>query len=103
MAVRYSDDEPGSPWSWILYLDAQADDDQRAMLEAIFTGRLGGDAIDHFPWAWKESKRIAVRSLDIEVDHTSRRQWLRIRDLVSVRIRDRYAGGRDGQLCHPRP
>ena len=47
----------------------------------------------HFPWAWKESRRIAVRSLDIEVDHTSRRQWLRIRDLVSVRIRDRYAGG----------
>jgi hypothetical protein len=91
MAVRYSDDEPGSPWSWILYLDARADDDQRAMLEAIFTGHAGGDAIHHFPWAWKESKRIAVRSLDIEVDHTSRRQWLRIRDLVSVRIQDRYA------------
>jgi hypothetical protein len=61
------------------------------MLEAIFTGHAGGDAIHHFPWAWKESKRIAVRSLDIEVDHTSRRQWLRIRDLVSVRIHDRYA------------
>ena len=24
MAVGYNDDEPGSPWSWILYLDAQA-------------------------------------------------------------------------------
>ncbi len=71
MAVRYSDDEPGSPWSWILYLDARADDDQQAVLEAIFTGQLGGDAIAHFPWAWKESKRIAVRALDIEVDHTS--------------------------------
>ena len=70
LAVRYSDDEPGSPWSWIIYLDAQADDDQQAKLEAIFTGRLGGDAVEHFPWAWKESKRIAVRSLDIEVDHT---------------------------------
>ncbi len=93
MAVRYDDDEPGSPWSWILYLDASADADQRAVLEAIFSGRLGGDAASHFPWAWKESRRIAVRSVDIQVDHTSRRQWLRIRDLVSVRIRDRYAGG----------
>jgi len=93
MAVRYSDDEPGSPWSWILYLDARADAAQQAMLEAIFSGRLGGDAEAHFPWAWKESKRIAVRSVDIEVNHTSRRQWLRIRDLVSVRIRDRYPGG----------
>ncbi len=28
----------------------------------------------------------------IELDHTRRRQWLRIRDQVTVRIRDRYAG-----------
>ena len=40
---------------------------------------------------WKESKRIAVRSLDIVVGHTSRRR-LRVRDLVSVRIRDLYEG-----------
>ncbi len=92
MAVRYDDDEPGSPWSWILYLDAGADHEQREVLEAIFSGRLGGAAVDHFPWAWKESRRIAVRSVEIEVNHTSRRQWLRIRDLVSVRIRDRHPG-----------
>ena len=33
-----------------------------------------------------------MRSVEIEVNHTSRRQWLRIRDLVSVRIRDRHPG-----------
>jgi len=33
-----------------------------------------------------------VRVAAIAVDHTRRRQWLRIRDHVSVRIRDRYRG-----------
>src|SRR4051794_34079786 len=92
MAVRYSDDEPGSPWTWILYLDARATDEQRAALEGIFTGSLGGDARAHFPWAWKESELVAVRPVAIDVDHTRRRQRLRIRDRVGVRIRDRYEG-----------
>jgi hypothetical protein len=92
LAVRYSDDEAGSPWTWILYLDGQATDEQRAALEGIFTGRLGGDALEHFPWAWKASELVAVRPVAIEVDHTRRRQLLRIRDRVSVRIRDAYDG-----------
>jgi hypothetical protein len=92
LALRYSDDEPGSPWTWVLYLDARAAEEQRAALEGIFTGRLGGDAQSHFPWAWKPSELVAVRPVEIEVDHTRRRQRLRIRDHVSVRIRDRYRG-----------
>jgi len=92
LAIRYDDDEPGSPWSWILYLDEQASEKQRTALEAIFTGRLGGDAETHFPWAWKPSRLLAVRRVAIELDHTRRRQWLRIRDHVTVQIRDRYAG-----------
>jgi hypothetical protein len=85
LACRYSDDEPGSPWTWTLYLDARASGEQRAALEGIFTGRLGGDALRHFPWAWKESELVAVRPVAIDVDHTRRRQRLR--------IRDRYDGG----------
>src|SRR5689334_10018911 len=92
LACRYSDDEPGSPWTWVLYLDAGASDAQRAALEGVYTGRLGGDALNHFPWAWKDSELVAVRPVCIEVDHTRRRQWLRIRDHVSVRIRDGHAG-----------
>jgi len=92
VACRYSDDEPGSPWTWVLYLDSRADDEQRTALEGIFTGRLGGDAETHFPWAWKRSELVAVRPVEIDVDHTRRRQRLRIRDRVSVRIRDRYDG-----------
>jgi hypothetical protein len=90
LAVRYDDDEPGSPWQWILYLDERANLEQLGALEAIFSGRLGGDAETHFPWAWKASELLAVRRVGIDVDHTRRRQWLRIRNHVSVLIRDRY-------------
>jgi hypothetical protein len=92
LAIRYDDDEPGSPWSWILYLDEGASEKQLTALEDIFTGRLGGDAQTHFPWAWKASELLAVRPVAIELDHTRRRQWLRIRDRVSVQIRDHYRG-----------
>jgi hypothetical protein len=91
LALRYDDDEPGSPWDWILYLDERASEKQLAAVEAIFTGRLGGAAETHFPWAWKPSTLLAVRRVAIELDHTRRRQWLRIRDHVTVQIRDRHA------------
>src|SRR3954465_1635183 len=41
IVCRYSDDEPGSPWDFVLYLDDRADDHQRAALEAIFLGHAG--------------------------------------------------------------
>jgi hypothetical protein len=92
LATRYHDDEPGSPWTFVVYLDEGANDGQRAALEGIYTGRLGGDALEHFPWAWKASNCLAVRPVELEISHEPRRQWLRIREHVSVRIRDRYAG-----------
>jgi len=92
LALRYSDDEPGSPWTWVLYLDARASEEQRAALEGIFTGDLGGDAERHFPWSWKSNELVAIRPVEITVDHTRRRQRLRIKDHISVRIRDRYDG-----------
>src|SRR4051794_14467110 len=88
LATRYDDDEPGSPWSFVVYLDSRAREEQRDALEAIYTGRLGGDAETHFPWAWKASTLLAVRVGEFEVDHTPRRQRLRIRDYVTVAIRD---------------
>jgi hypothetical protein len=91
LALRYYDDEPGSPWDWILYLDDRGSEEQLEALEEIFTGRLGGDAKTHFPCAWKASELLAVRRVAIDVDHTSRRQRLRIRNNITVRIRDRVA------------
>jgi hypothetical protein len=92
LALRYHDDEPGSPWRYVLYLDERADAAQREALEAIFTGGAGGDALTHFPWVWKDADRVAVRCVEIEVSHEPRRQWLRVRDHVSVRIRDAWDG-----------
>ena len=92
LAFEYSDDEAGSPWTWFLYLDATASAEQNAALEAIYTGRAGGDAMTHFPWAWKDANLVAVRPVGIEVHHEPRRQLLWIRDHVRVQIRDRYEG-----------
>lgn len=92
IASCYSDDAEGSPWTWILYLSAAASGEQREALAAIYSGRLGGDALKHFPWAWKASDLAAVRAAEIEIDHTPRRQFLRVRDEVTVRIRDRWQG-----------
>jgi hypothetical protein len=90
LATRYHDDDPRSSWTFVVYLDARADEEQRRGLEAIYTGGLGGDALTHFPWAWKESVHVATRPVDIEVSHEPRRQWLHIRDHVTLRIRGVY-------------
>jgi hypothetical protein len=93
LPTRYHDDEPGSPWSFVVYLDARADREQREALETIYTGRAGGDALTHFPWAWKGSNLLTVQPVGIDVSHEPRRQWLRIRDRVTVRIHDVWGGG----------
>jgi hypothetical protein len=92
IACRYSDDVEGSPWDWILYLDATASAAQRTALEGIFTGHLGGDALEHFPWARKPSDLLAVQAVGLEVHHEPRRQRFRVHDHVTVRIRERYSG-----------
>jgi hypothetical protein len=86
LASRYSDDEEGSPWTFVLYVDERGSDEQRRVLEEIWTGRAQGGQVEHFPWAWKASNLVAVTPAEIEIDHTPRRQWFRVRDAVSVRI-----------------
>jgi hypothetical protein len=88
LACRYSDDEPGSPWDFFLYVDERADEDQRAALEAILSGAWGGTALAHFPWAFKPSRQLGVRAVPIEVDHHARRSWFRAGEYVTVRIGD---------------
>ena len=55
------------------------------------------------PGRGRRASCVAVRPVEIDVDHTRRRQLLRIRDHVSVRIRDRYHGAGDGHLRDPGP
>jgi hypothetical protein len=91
LALRYSDDEPGSPWTFVLYVDERGDGEQREALEGIFLGRLGGTAEKQFPWVWKASNLVAVRPMAIDIDHTPGRGWFRAGGHVSVRIREPFA------------
>src|SRR5947209_902386 len=88
LASRYSDDEPGSPWSYYLYVDERGDQDQREALAAIFTGALGGTALRQFPWAFKPANQLGVRAAAIEIDHTPGRGWFRAGEAITVRIRE---------------
>ena len=87
MATRYSDDEPGSPWTFQLYVDERGDERQRKALAAIITGELGGTPADQFPWVFKDSNLLGWSPAPIEVDHTPGRGWFRASDRVTVRVR----------------
>ena len=87
MATRYDDDEPGSPWTFFLYVDERGDERQREAMVAILTGKLGGTPERQFPWVWKESHLLGWRATRIEIDHAPGRGWFRAGGEVSVRIR----------------
>ena len=53
LVVRYDDDEPGSPWTIVLHVDAAGNDRQRAALADVFLGRLGGPRVGVLPWVRK--------------------------------------------------
>jgi hypothetical protein len=88
LASRYSDDERGSPWSYLLYVDARGDEAQRQALAEIFSGRRGGTALEQFPWALKPAFPLGIRAATIEIDHEPGRGWFRAGGEVSVRVRE---------------
>jgi hypothetical protein len=86
LAFRYDTAELGSPWDFALYLDDRANDRQQAILEAVFTGRLGGPPMIQFPWAFKASYQLATRVVPITVDHLARPGWFHAGGYVSVKV-----------------
>jgi hypothetical protein len=91
MAIRYSDDEPGSPWSYFLYIDDRAGERQRQALVDLFTGKLSGTSHDHFPWVWKASHLLGCRAVPMEIEHTPHKSWFRAGEHVTLRIREPVA------------
>ena len=61
LTIRYDDDEPGSPWSFVVHVDERGSDEQREALAAILTGRLGGEDVLRLPWVRKPSEQLDVR------------------------------------------
>jgi hypothetical protein len=88
LVCRYDDDEPGSPWTYRLYVDDRGDEDQREALAAILTGKLGGTPQEQCPWVWKPANALGWRPAPIEVDHAPARGWFRVKDTVTVRVRE---------------
>ena len=87
MVTQYDDDEPGSPWTFYLYVDERGDERQRDALVRIFTGQEGGTPCRQFPWAFKASDMLGWRAAPIEIEHERRRGWFRVEDRVTLRIR----------------
>jgi hypothetical protein len=81
LAGRYLDDEPGSPWTLVLYVDETGGAEQRNALEAIFLGRAGGERILRLPWVRKPSFVVGVRPSRIEFDGES----VRVADRALIR------------------
>ena len=82
--IRYSDDEPGSPWTFVVYVDERGDEKQRAALAEIMTGRRGGDLILKLPWVRKPSELVDVRpaAIDLRIDDGDHR--LRVGSAIEV-------------------
>ncbi len=91
LALRYDDDEPGSPWTIVLYVDERGDERQRVALEEIFLGRLGGPHILKLPWVRKPSELVAVRPARIDLTPAGRS--LRVGELGSIRVSRRADEG----------
>ncbi len=83
MAGWYSDDERGSPWRIVLYIDDGADEGQHRALTDIFLGRGGGTPLQNFAAAIGEVH--AVRRARIKLDHVPGRRAIDVEDRVAVR------------------
>ncbi len=86
LLIRYSDDEPGSPWTFVVFVDERGDDRQREALAEILTGQLGGTPQLQFPWVFKPSELRDIRPATIEIDHTPGKGWFRAGEEVLVRV-----------------
>ena len=59
---RYDDDEPGSPWTITLHIDARGTQEQQAALADVFLERL-----TQLPWIRKARHLVGVRTAEIDL------------------------------------
>jgi hypothetical protein len=85
LICRYDDDEPGSPWQFVLHVDAQGDERRLEALADILLGRRGGEGVLKLPWVRKASNLLAVHPSRIEIEHADGTHRLHIGDRVTLR------------------
>ena len=82
--IRYDDDEPGSPWTFVVHVDERGSEEQRRALAEILTGERGGDGILRLPWVRKPSDLVEVRASPIEISHGPDGHELRVGRAIEV-------------------
>ncbi len=82
--IRYEDDEPGSPWSFVVHVDERGSEEQREALASILTGKLDGEEVLRLPWVRKPSEELAVRASPIELRVDGDRKELRVGSAVEL-------------------
>jgi len=84
LAIRYDDDEPGSPWTIVLYVDERGTDDQRGALADIILGERGGPHIVKLPWVRKPRNVVAVRSARVDLGPSGK--TLQVGEVAAIRV-----------------
>ena len=85
LVMRYDDDEPGSPWTLVLHVDARGSQAQQTALADVFLGRLGGPGVEALPWVRKVSHLVEVRASTIELVPEGDGHRLHVGDAVRLR------------------
>jgi hypothetical protein len=81
--MEYDDDAAGSPWRFVLHVDAGADSDQADALAGILLGDLGGEVL-RLPWVRKPSELLDRRSSVIDLREEGKGYVLRIEGAADV-------------------
>ena len=85
LVVRYHDDEPLSPWTIVLHVDARGDECQRTALADVFLGKLGGPKVGVLPWVRKARHLVDVRTSAIDLTAEGDGYRLQVGDAVRLR------------------
>jgi hypothetical protein len=94
MAGFYDNDEPGSRWRVVLYVDEDASEAAADALHAIFSGRAAGN----MRFTAEIAEVIAVRKAVIDLDHRKGRESISVRDFASAAV-ERPAGQTGTVTC----
>jgi hypothetical protein len=90
LVYEYDDDEPRSPWTLTLHVDAGGDERQRAALADVLLGAHGGPHVSRLPWIRKASHLVAVRASPIELAPDGDGYRLRVGETATVRATRRF-------------
>jgi hypothetical protein len=88
MAGYWDEDERGSPWRVVLFIDSKAGEAQSDALANIFLGRAGGTPSSNYAGAIAEV--LGIRHAKIDINHNRGSQAIRAGDAITVQARAQF-------------